>query len=217
MTVDSVVQLAWLAGVDAPRLLDEKLAVSDFKFRPLPDAIVHKTKPVRKAAVAADSPVLYITALQISARNPFMAPRTNEMLKIAGVHLKHPTFRDVHFRSLMSHLRSRERRFRHKEKVWFEVTQIHVAAAKVANRGESLSRARVGLALENPGSCAGTLARSYLGWIKRRLKAGDSEVLNPKRVPLDVRAYWIMQKAQKSTKGTEVTLRFEPLQSVRQQ
>jgi hypothetical protein len=55
--------------------------------------------------------------------------------------------------------------------------------------------------MEKPGRFGGRLTRDYLAWLKKRLTAGDQGVLRPKRIPLDVRAYWALNDSEKTTKG----------------
>ena len=115
-------------------------------------------------------------------------------MKASGVHLKHDAFKDVHFIRLIGALREKERVFLHKERVWREVGNVHAAAIKVATKKLPLGRHRVAAEMAKPGCFGGNLARDYLRWLKHRLAAGDTRVLTPKRVPLDVRAYWDLQK-----------------------
>ena len=192
---------AWLAGVDLPRLFSKKLSLGDVRYRPLPQTSAPATKRVRRASAPTDTTSLYLTALRLAAVNPFQAPRISELENGSGVHSCHPAYQDIFFRGLIERLRENERIFRKRERVWREICDVHVAAAKVVARGGRLTRARVGAEMRKPGCFGGPLARDYLKWVKRRLKAGRGEVLDAKRVPLDVRAYWSLENAPKTTKG----------------
>jgi hypothetical protein len=110
-------------------------------------------------------------------------------------------FKDRHFWMLIRQLRERERLFFRKERVWREISAVHAGAISAVSKGRRLSRRSTASEMQKPGSFCGKLARSYLAWLKRRLRAGDRSVLRPKHVPLDVRAYWSLEKASKITKA----------------
>lgn len=190
MPLEMAARWAWLVGASIPELFSRKLDLDELNFRGLPESFVQSPKATRNKSVPHDSPKLYLTALQLHAANPFVAPRTWDLVRNSGVHLKHPAFREIHFRRLMRGMRNRERVFRHKERVWREICDVHSASIRVANRGDRLGRHRVGAEMVKPGHFGGDLARKYLRWFKARLSAGDRTVLEPKIVPADVRAFW---------------------------
>lgn len=119
-----------------------------------------------------------------------------ELERHAGVHPKHAAFKDVHFVRLIQTLRERERKFRHKARIWREVSDVHAAAIKAAAKYPRFGRNRLAAEMAKPGCLAGPLARNYLFWLKRKLAAGDKSVLRPKVVPLDVRAFWELENRQ---------------------
>lgn len=148
----------------------------------------------RRTPVPAESTALYLAALRLSATDPFHAPRRSELAQLSGVQFKHPAYKDVHFIRLIAALREKERVFAHKERVWREVCGVHAAAIKAASKNLRLGRTRVAQQMGKHRCIGGLLARKYLRWIKIRLARGDTLVLSPKKVPLDVRAFWDLQK-----------------------
>jgi hypothetical protein len=192
---------SWLSGVGLTRLLTVKLTDQDLNYRPLPPEILTREKTVRKSPVPVDSPALYLATLKLAAANPFKAPRRSALTAISGVHVKHPAFKDSQYLKLIHRLRERERIFFRKERVWREVSEVHAAAIKVVKCEHRLSRSRVGREMEKPGCFCGHLARAYLAWFKKRLKQGDESLLQPKQIPVDVRAYWNFKKSENNTKG----------------
>ncbi|MBK9989357.1 MAG: hypothetical protein IPP19_01140 [Verrucomicrobia bacterium] len=196
MPLLAALRWSWIVGVDLPRLFSAKLSPKDFVLNPLPEKNRDTRKRPRNPAVAVDSTALFLAALKLSAYNPFIAPRRPELVNESGVNLKHPAFKERYFVRLMRRLRDRERLFKHKELVWREVMGVHNAALKIASRGKRLTRLSVSQEMaKNPGCIGGTVARSYLDWLKKRSKASNLPI-GLKRVPFDVRAYWcLMQKS----------------------
>lgn len=190
----SAVRWAWLTGTTLRQLFFERLSADTLKFRPLPPLIVSRRSRPHRPSVPVRSTALYLTALRLASVNPFLAPKVPALEQASGVHVKHPAFRDVHFVRLMGTLRDKERRFLHKERVWREISDVHAAAVKVAGQHRKTSRHRVASEMAKPGSFGGLIARSYLQWFNARLTAGDRRILLPKKVPLDVRAYWDLQR-----------------------
>jgi len=190
----SAARWAWVTGTCLRQLFFDRLLPDNLKFRPLPPSIVSRRSRPHRPAVSRDSTTLYLTALRMASENPFLAPKVPALEKASGVHLKHPAFKDVHFVRLMTLLRNKERRFLRKERVWREVSDVHAAAVKISGQHQRMSRRRVASAMTNPGSFGGPIARSYLRWFSARLAACDTGVLQPKQVPLDVRAYWDLQR-----------------------
>ena len=84
-----------------------------------------------------------------------------------------------------------------KERVWRIVTDVHSASIKASTIKKRLGQGSLRSFMNAPGAFSGPLARSYLRWLKRRYKAGDASVRAPKRVPVDVRAYWSLTEASK--------------------
>jgi hypothetical protein len=192
---------SWLCGVGLQSLFTAVLSLQDFRYRPLPSALINRAQITRNAPVPADSTALYLAALKLSAANPFRAPRLNALTAGSGVHFKHPAFKEPHYLKLIHRLRERERIFFRKERIWREVSEVHAAAIKVVEGGHRLGRNRVGREMERPGCFCGHLARAYLSWFKKRFRNGDESVLRPKEIPLDVRAYWSFEKGAKTPKG----------------
>lgn len=190
----SAARWAWVTSTTLRQLFFERLSADTPKFQPLPPSIVSRRSRPHRPSVPMDSTALYLTALRLASVNPFLAPKVPALEEGSGVHVKHPAFKDVHFVRLMSTFRDRERRFLHKERVWREISDVHAAAVKVAGQRRTVSRHRVAAAMAKPGSFGGLIARSYLQWFNARIAAGDSRVLQPKQVPLDVRAYWDLQR-----------------------
>ncbi|MFT3783673.1 MAG: hypothetical protein QM790_16800 [Nibricoccus sp.] len=201
MPLVAALKWAWVVGVDATELFSKKLTVDELVYRPLPDPIKVRKKKTRNASVPPNSTLLYLTALKLAATNPFIAPRVDELVKQSGVHLKHPAFKDPQFVRLMQRLRNHERNFLHKERVWREVLDVHNAALKVIARGSRVTRRRVGSEMTKPGCFCGPLARAYLKWFKKRTQNAKLP-LGPKRIPVDVRAYWDLVRHSETTKGS---------------
>jgi len=146
--------------------------------------------------VSNDSTALYVAALKLSAANPFIAPRVRDLEEASGTHYEHPAWKDHHFVRLIAQLRGKEHRFLKKEYVWRIVGDVHAAALKVIGMSRSPGQGTLRPHMNFPGSLCGAIARSYLKWLKRRYRAGDLSVRGPKRIPVDVRAYWSLQEAQ---------------------
>jgi hypothetical protein len=196
MPLESALRWTWATGVDLPSLFSVKLKASDLKFRPLPSGIARRRRLKRREQVPNDSTSLFLATLKLAAANPFNAPRVRDLEIASGTHEQHPSFRHPQFLRLINRLRKNERQFAKKERVWRIIGDVHAAAIKAAGKGKRLGRGSVSMFMDNPGSFAGSLARSYLKWLKRRCRAGDQSVLRPKRIPVDVRAYWSLQEAQ---------------------
>lgn len=192
MPLKSATRWAWITGTSLRQLFFEGLPQDALRFRPLPEAVFSRHKRSRRPVVPTGSTALFLAALRLSAENPFLAPKKCALEKASGVHSKHVAFKDVHFIRLIGSFRERERRFLRKERIWREITDVHGAAINVVSKRLPLGRHRVAAEMSKPGSFGGALARAYLRWLKSRLAAGHP--IRPKIVPLDVRAYWDLQK-----------------------
>ena len=195
--LDSALRWAWVVDADVAVLFSRKLQPSELSFRLLPAEKAKRTRPQRRKPLATDSEALYLATLRLAAANPFRAPRIQDLKQSSGAHEKHQTFRDPHDLRLIRRLRKNERVFRMKERVWRIVTDVHSASIKASTIKKRLGQGSLRSFMNAPGAFSGPLARSYLRWLKRRYKAGDASVRAPKRVPVDVRAYWSLTEASK--------------------
>ncbi len=94
MPLDSALKWAWLVGADLPRLFSVKLKASNLSFRPLPEPLGQRTRPMRRPPVSKDTTVLYAATLKLSAANPFVAPRIRDLEEASGTHCEHPAWKD---------------------------------------------------------------------------------------------------------------------------
>lgn len=196
MPLDSALKWAWIVGTDLSRLFSAKLEAAELSYRALPEYLAQRSRPMRRPPVSNDSTALYLATLKLSAANPFMAPRVRDLEEASATHEKHPAWKDPQFMRLITQLREKERRFLKKEHVWRIVGDVHAAAIKVISIDKSPGQLTLRPYMRSPGSLCGITARSYIKWLKRRYRAGDHSVLRPKRIPVDVRAYWSLQEAQ---------------------
>jgi len=196
MPLDSALKWAWIVGAELPRLFSEKLTLSELRFRPLPEELTRRTKPKRRTPVPNDTTALYLSTLKLSAANPFLAPRVRDLELASGTHAKHPSWKDAEFVRLIALLREKERRFLKKELVWRIVGDVNAAAIKAISINRRPGQGAVRPHMNSPGSLSGATARSYIKWLKRRYRTGDQSVLRPKRIPVDVRAFWSLEEAQ---------------------
>jgi len=186
---------SWVTSCSAVNLLSRRIERSEVCLRPLPSGVSQKAP--RKTPVPPDSTILYRTVLQLGAENPFRAPRLQQLEQRAGVHLKHPAFQDPQYQRLIQRLRRQERVFTEKVRIWREVTEIHVAVLELVAAGKRWGRSSVAASMRsNPGRFGCKLARGYLNWMRTQVKRGNQGVLKPKKIPLDVRAYWDWQKSK---------------------
>lgn len=193
MPLGSAGRWAWITTTSISQLFQSKLSLPEIQFRALPRVFQGRTRRYR-SVVPPNSTAVYLTTLKLAGEAPFAAPTLTAIRKAAGVHEKHEGFKDVHFVRLLAALRRRSENFRHKELVWREVADVHAAALEVVALGLPLGRRRVAARMKAPACVNGGRARDYLQWFKRRHALGDTGVLQPKKIPLDVRAYWALQQ-----------------------
>lgn len=193
MPLSSVARWAWITTIDISQLLRSKISPEQILYRPLPRVFRGITRR-RRTAVPSNSTALYLATLKLAGEAPFTAPTIATICDAAGVHVKHEGFRDVHFVRLLSSLRQISENIQHKALVWQVITDIHTAALEVVALGLPLGRRRVAARMKTPGCLDGKKARNYLRWFKRRHSCGDEAVLQPKKIPLDVRAYWALRE-----------------------
>lgn len=197
-TLPYALRLAWVAGVGLHRLFTTELVADDLHFRSLPEVDANTQRRHRRPAVPADTPELYLATLRCAGTIPFGVPTVAQLERESGVHCKHPAFREAAFLRLIRSARERAARFQRKERVWRDVCDIHQAALAVVAESKRPTSRNVGGRMRTPATLVGLRARRYLAWFRRRWKAQEPGALLPKKVPMDVRAFWAMQERQRS-------------------
>lgn len=193
MPLESASRWAWVTTTSIRQLLLTEISPQEIQFRPLPLIIKARIRRHR-SVIPPNSTAIYLATLKLAGEAPFAAPTLTAIRQTSGVHEKHEGFRDVHFVRLLAALQQRSENFRHKELVWREVADVHTAAIEIVALGLPLGRRRVAVRMKAPQCLNGGRARDYLRWFKRRHSLGDMNVLRPKKIPLDVRAYWALQQ-----------------------
>lgn len=197
-TLPYALRLAWVAGVDLHRLFTTELFADELHFQSLPEEGARPQRRRRRPVLPADTPELYLATLRCAGTVPFGVPTVAQLELASGIHCKHPAFREAAFLRLIRACRERAAKFQRKERVWRDVCDIHQAALAVVAESKRPTARNVGGRMRTPATLVGLRARRYLAWFRRRWKAQEPGALLPKKVPMDVRAFWAMQERQRS-------------------
>ena len=190
MPLGTALRWGWMSGVGLAPLFSVKLSNDSIIHRELSSKIIPREIPKREIPISGGDTLLYLTALKQSAGNPFVAPRKVALSAESGIHMQHAAFSHPAFRKLMKRLKEKERLFSKKERVWREINEVHNAAIRVVENGRNLSRRQVSAEMNKPGIFCGPLARAYFNWLKKRVEQNASEILQKKKIPMEIQVYW---------------------------